>query len=55
MSIVLAVNKKLAADPNRRDPKAIAEAGKALRENGFRGLDDFMNKLSSQFESLKTM
>lgn len=53
MNAVLEVNRKLAADPNRRDPKAIAEAEKALRANGFQGLDDFMNKLSSQFETLK--
>lgn len=55
MEAVIAVNKKLAADPNRRDPKAIAEAERTLRENGFQDLGDFMNKLSSQFESLKTM
>lgn len=35
--------------------KTIAKAKKALREHGFQDLDDLMNKLSSQFESLKTM
>ena len=55
MNTVIEVNKKLAADPNRRDPKAIADAEKTLRENGFQGLGDFMNKLSSQFESLKNV
>ncbi|RJR31726.1 MAG: tetratricopeptide repeat protein [Desulfobacteraceae bacterium] len=52
MNAVVEVNKKLAADPNRRDPKAIAEAEKTLRENGFHDLDDFMNKLGSQFQAL---
>ena len=55
MNTVIEVNKKLAADPNRRDPKAIADAEKTLRENGFQSLGDFMNKLSSQFESLKNV
>lgn len=54
MKAVVEVNEKLAADPNRRDPKAIAEAEKTLRANGFNDLDDFMNKLSSQFEALKS-
>jgi hypothetical protein len=54
MNAVLAVNKKLAADPNRRDPVAVAEAEKSLRTNGFADLNDFMNKLAGQFESLKT-
>jgi tetratricopeptide (TPR) repeat protein len=54
MNAVLTVNKKLAADPNRRDPVAIAEAEKTLRANGFSDLNDFMNKLGGQFESLKT-
>ena len=53
MEAVREVNKKLEKDPNRRDPKAIAEAEKTLRANGFQDLNDFMNKLSSQFESLK--
>ena len=55
MEAVLEANRKLAADPNRRDPAAIAEAEKALRANGFSSLNDFMNKLGGQFESLKTM
>lgn len=53
MDAVREVNQKLDQDPNRRDPKAIAEAEKALRANGFQDLNDFMNKLSSQFEFLK--
>ncbi|MDO8542929.1 MAG: hypothetical protein Q7S40_21000 [Opitutaceae bacterium] len=55
MEAVTKVNEKLKADPNRRDPKAVAEAEQTLRANGFQGLDDFMNKLSSQFESFKNM
>ena len=55
MNAVLVVNKKLAADPNRRDPVAIAEAEMKLRESGFANLNDFMNKLSGQFESLKNV
>ncbi len=55
MNAVIKVNEQLARDPNRRDPAAIAEAERVLRENGFSSLNDFMNKLSSQFESLKTM
>jgi hypothetical protein len=53
MEVIVDVNKSLAADPNRRDPKAITEAEKKLRENGFSSLGDFMNKLASQFEALK--
>jgi tetratricopeptide (TPR) repeat protein len=55
MEAVIEVNQKLAADPNRRDPKAIAEAEKVLQKNGFTDLNDFMNKLSSQYEALKTV
>jgi len=53
MQAVVDANTGLAADPNRRNPKALAAANKALREHGFQNLDDFMNKLSSQFEALK--
>jgi hypothetical protein len=52
---VIAVTEKLAADPNRRDPKAVTDAQKALRANGFSGLGDFMNKLGGQFEAFKNM
>jgi hypothetical protein len=55
MNAVIEANKKLAADPNRRDPRAIADAEKTLRDHGFQNLGDFMNKLSSQFESLKNV
>ncbi len=55
MSAILRVNAQLKKDPNRRDPKAIAEAEKTLQANGFSSLGDFMKKLSGQFESLKTM
>ncbi|MBN1569379.1 MAG: tetratricopeptide repeat protein [Acidobacteria bacterium] len=55
MAAVVEVNRQLKKDPNRRDPKAIAEAERALKANGFADLTDFMNKLSGQFESLKTM
>ncbi len=46
---------KLKADPNCRDPVAIAKAERILRENGFSSLGDFMQKMSGQFESLKFM
>lgn len=46
---------KLAADPNCRDPVAIAKAERILHENGFSGLNDFMQKMSGQFEALKFM
>jgi hypothetical protein len=46
---------KLKADPNRRDPKAVADAEKTLRAQGFSNLGDFMNKLSGQFEAFKNM
>ncbi len=55
MNAVIEVNKKLLADPNRRDPKAIADAEQTLRANGFQSLGDFMNKLGGQFEALKTV
>ena len=55
MEAVTAVTEKLAADPNRRDPKAVTDAQKALRANGFSGLGDFMNKLGGQFEAFKNM
>jgi len=49
------VNGRLKGDPNRRDPAAIAEAERTLRQNGFSSLEDFMHKLGAQFESLKLM
>jgi len=49
------VNGRLKGDPNRRDPAAIAEAERTLRQNGFSDLQDFMHKLGAQFESLKFM
>ncbi len=55
MQAVTEVTEKLAADPNRRDPKAVADAVKTLRANGFPSLGDFMNKLGGQFESFKNM
>lgn len=55
MQAVAKVNEQLKADPNRRDPVAIAEAETTLKANGFNDLTDFMNKMSGQFESLKTM
>ena len=55
MEAVATVNEKLKKDPNRRDPAAIAEAEKTLRDNGFQDLRDFMNKMSGQFESFKNM
>jgi len=55
MEAVAKVNEQLKADPNRRDPVAIAEANRTLQDNGFRDLADFMDKTSGQFESLKNM
>jgi ABC-type phosphate transport system substrate-binding protein len=55
MDAVIRVNERLKADLNRRDPAAIAEAERTLRAQGFSSLSDFMDKMSSQFESLKTM
>ena len=55
MEAVARVNDQLKADPNRRDPVAIAEANRTLQDNGFRDLGDFMDKMSGQFESLKNM
>jgi hypothetical protein len=55
MEAVAKVNEQLKADPNRRDPVAIAEANRTLQDNGFRDLGDFMDKMSGQFESLKNM
>ena len=55
MSTILRVNQQLAADPNRRNPAAVKEAEKALKASGFSSLDDFMSKLSGQFESLKNV
>jgi len=55
MQAVTEVTEKLAADPNRRDPQAVADAMRTLRANGFRSLGDFMNKLGGQFEAFKNM
>jgi hypothetical protein len=55
MDAVAKVARQLKADPNCRDPIAVAEGEKTLRDLGFQDMKDFMNKLSSQFESLKTM
>ncbi len=55
MQAVATVNEQLKADPNRRDPAAIAEANQTLRANGFNDLNDFIKKMGGQFESLKTM
>jgi tetratricopeptide (TPR) repeat protein len=53
MKVVIKANQALAADPNRRNPKALAAAEKTLQEHGFQSLGDFMDKLGGQFESLK--
>lgn len=55
MEAVARANERLKADPNRRCPSALAEAERTLRAQGFRGLNDFMEKMGAQFESLKTM
>lgn len=55
MEIVEKVVARLKADPNCRDPEAIAEGEKQLRAQGFPNLGDFMNKLGSQIESFKFM
>jgi ATP-dependent exoDNAse (exonuclease V) beta subunit len=55
MNAVIEVNQRLAADPNRRDPKAVSDAEKTLHDYGFQSLGDFMNKLSGQFEALKNV
>lgn len=55
MEIVEKVVARLKADPNCRDPEAIAEGEKQLRAQGFSNLEDFMNKLGSQMESFKFM
>lgn len=55
IEVITKVNERLKADPNRRDPAAIADAERELRQAGHRSLDDFMNKLSSQLEALKWM
>jgi len=55
IEVITRVNERLKADPNRRDPAAIADAERELRQAGHRNLDEFMNKLASQLESLKWM
>jgi len=55
MEAISEARRALERDPNQRDPAAIAQAEKVLRENGFSNLNDFMRALSAQFESLKTM
>ena len=55
MAAVTEVTQRLRNDPNRRDPKAVADAEKALRSQGFSSLGDFMNKLGGQFEAFKNM
>ncbi len=55
MKAVAEVVAKLKADPNCRDPKAVAEAQNTLRKNGFPNIGAFMDKLGGQFESFKNM
>jgi hypothetical protein len=55
MKAVAEVVAKLKADPNCRDPKAVADAQNTLRQNGFPNIDAFMDKLKGQFESFKNM
>ena len=55
MKAVAEVTAKLKADPNCRDPKAVADAEKTLRANGFPSIGAFMDKLGGQFEAFKNM
>ena len=55
MKAVAEATAKLKADPNCRDPKAVADAEKALRANGFSDIGAFMDKLGGQFESFKNL
>ncbi len=54
MAIIEQAAQRLAADPNRRDPRALAEADRALRNLGYRDLSHAIDQIGGQIESLKT-
>ena len=54
MAIIEQAAQRLAADPNRRDPRALAEADRALRSQGYRDLSHAIDQIGGQIESLKS-
>ncbi|MFO1449024.1 MAG: hypothetical protein U1F61_12795 [Opitutaceae bacterium] len=54
IKIVEETAQRLRADPNRRNPRALAEADRALRSLGFRDLNHFIDQVGGQLESLKS-